>query len=348
MIKYLGSKRALMPILETLFAASGAKTAVDLFTGTTRVAAALKLQGMQVTAVDTASYSEVFSKTFIELDATLADLRELAVAVASLNQLPGTSGYFTEVFCQKARFFQVKNGQKIDSVRSVIESEYKSSWMYFPLLASLVIAADKVDSTTGVQMAYLKTWSRRSSFELELQVPELLAGGGRSIRGDAVEQAPKLGSFDLAYLDPPYNQHRYFGNYHIWETLVRWDHPEYYGIANKRIDTRSNENKSAFNSKLTLPDALSTAIAGLDVKTLVLSYNNESWLSRRELTDMCSKFETVEILDFDSKRYVGSQIGGYNKSGRLVGKPGAHRNLEHIVIAGQQQKVSAMVKALTQ
>ena len=348
MIKYLGSKRALMPVLETLFAASQARTALDLFTGTTRVAAAMKQLGMHVTAVDTASYSEVFSKTFIELDAANADLRELADAVASLNQLPGTSGYFTEVFCQKARFFQVKNGQRIDAVRSVIESDYKNSWMYFPLLASLLIAADKVDSTTGVQMAYLKTWSRRSSLELELQVPELLAGGGRSIRGDAIEQIPNLGSFDLAYLDPPYNQHRYFGNYHIWETLVRWDQPEYYGIANKRIDTRSSENKSAFNSKLTLPNALATVIAGLDVKTLVLSYNNESWLSRRELTDMCSKFEAVEILDFDSKRYVGSQIGGYNKSGRLVGKPGAHRNLEHIVIAGQEQKVSAMVKALTQ
>ena len=348
MIKYLGSKRALMPVLETLFAASKATTAVDLFTGTTRIAAAMKQLGMQVTAVDTASYSEIFSKTFIELDATGKDLSELADAVKSLNALSGTSGYFTEVFCEKARYFQPKNGQRIDAIRSVIETDYKGSWVYFPLLSSLLIAADKVDSTTGVQMAYLKTWSRRSFLDIELQVPELLAGSGRSIRGDAIEQAPNLGSFDLAYLDPPYNQHRYFGNYHIWETLVRWDQPEYYGIANKRIDTRSKENKSDFNSKLTLPAALATLISELDVKTLVLSYNNESWLSRRELTDMCSKFETVEILDFDSKRYVGSQIGGYNQSGRLVGKPGAHRNLEHIVIAGQRQIVSTMVNALSQ
>jgi adenine-specific DNA-methyltransferase len=347
-IKYLGSKRALMPILETLFAASKATTAVDLFTGTTRVAAAMKQLGMQVTAVDTASYSEIFSKTFIELDATGKDLGELADAVKSLNELSGTSGYFTEVFCEKARFFQPKNGQRIDAIRSAIETDYKGSWMYFPLLSSLLIAADKVDSTTGVQMAYLKTWSRRSFLDIELQVPELLTGSGRSIRGDAIEQTPNLGSFDLAYLDPPYNQHRYFGNYHIWETLVRWDAPEYYGVANKRIDTRSKENKSDFNSKLTLPAALATLISGLDVKTLVLSYNNESWLSRRELTDMCSKFETVEILDFDSKRYVGSQIGGYNQSGRLVGKPGAHRNLEHLVIAGELQIVSTMVKALSQ
>jgi len=347
-IKYLGSKRALMPVLETLFSASQAKTAVDLFTGTTRVAATMKQVGMEVTAIDTASYSEVFSRTFIELDVSRVNLQELSEAVRALNKLQGTSGYFTEVFCEKARYFQPKNGQRIDAIRSAIESEYKGTWMYFPLLSSLLIAADKVDSTTGVQMAYLKSWSRRSFLELDLQVPELLPGGGKAIQGDAIEQVSKLGSFDLAYLDPPYNQHRYFGNYHIWETLVRWDQPEYYGIANKRIDTRSKDNKSAFNSKLTLPAALAKVIAGLDTKTLVLSYNNESWLSRRELTDMCSRFESVEILDFDSRRYVGSQIGGYNQSGRLVGKPGAQRNLEHIVIAGQEQRVSTMVNALSQ
>jgi adenine-specific DNA-methyltransferase len=95
-----------------------------------------------------------------------------------------------------------------------------------------------------------------------------------------------------------------------------------------------------------LPSALAKLIARLDAKTLVLSYNNESWLSRRELTDMCSGFESVKILDFDSKRYVGAKIGGYNQAGELVGKPGASRNLEHIVIAGSESTVSAMVKAL--
>ena len=348
MIKYLGSKRALMPVLETLFPASGAKTALDLFTGTTRVAGAMKKAGMFVTAVDTASYSEVFSKTFIELDATAVDLPELERAVGYLNSLPGVSGYFTEVFCKKARFFQATNGEKIDAIRNAIELEFRSSWMYFPLLSSLLIAADKVDSTTGVQMAYLKTWSRRSFLQLELRVPDLLAGKGSSVRSDASEAVASIGPVDLAYLDPPYNQHRYFGNYHIWETLVRWDEPDYYGIANKRIDARDPSNKSEFNSKLTLPSALGKLISNLQAKTLVLSYNNESWLSRRELTDMCSRFEQVKILDFDSKRYVGAKIGGYNQAGELVGKPGASRNLEHIVVAGPKSTVSAMVDALAQ
>lgn len=346
MIKYLGSKRALMPVLEALFTASGATTALDLFTGTTRVAGAMKHSGMYVTAVDTASYSEVFSKTFIELDATGADTEQLQTAINYLNSVPGTEGYFTEVFCKKARFFQVANGQRIDAIREAIESEFRKSWMYYPLLASLLIAADKVDSTTGVQMAYLKTWSRRSFLDLELKIPELIAGKGSSIRADASEVTAKLAPVDLAYLDPPYNQHRYFGNYHIWETLVRWDRPEYYGIANKRIDARDSANKSEFNSKLTLPSALRKLISGLNTKTLLLSYNNESWLSRRELTDMCSQFEMVKILDFDSKRYVGAKIGGYNQAGELVGKPGASRNLEHIVIAGSERAVSDMAQAL--
>lgn len=347
MIKYLGSKRALMPVLETLFAASGASTAVDLFTGSTRVAAAMKQAGMFVTAVDTASYSEVFSKTFIELDAKQANLAELNEAVSYLNALPGLTGYFTEVFCEKARFFQIFNGERIDAIRNAIESAYKSSWMYYPLLSSLLIAADKVDSTTGVQMAYLKTWSRRSFMNLELKVPDLIEGKGQSVKSNALEAVDSIGSVDLAYLDPPYNQHRYFGNYHIWETLVRWDNPDYYGIANKRLDARDPSNKSAFNSKLTMPSALRELISNLDAKTLILSYNNESWLSRRDLTDMCSGFEEVKILDFDSKRYVGAKIGGYNQAGELVGKPGASRNLEHIVVAGSQDNVSKMLKALT-
>jgi adenine-specific DNA-methyltransferase len=61
---------------------------------------------------------------------------------------------------------------------------------------------------------------------------------------------------------------------------------------------------------------------------------------------MCSRFERVEILDFDFKRYVGSQIGGYNQSGELVGRPGAKRNLEHIVLAGSKETVERMLASL--
>ena len=38
-------------------------------------------------------------------------------------------------------------------------------------------------------------------------------------------------------------------NYHVWETLVRWDSPETYGIACKRVDARDPATMSAFNRK---------------------------------------------------------------------------------------------------
>lgn len=346
MIKYLGSKRTLIPVLSQLGQASGAKTALDLFTGTTRVAQAFKKLGMTVTASDVASYAECFGKTWIELDGESVNQGELADALAELESLPGKDGYFTQKFCVEARYFQPKNGERVDAIRERIETDYRDSWMYYPLLTSLILGADRVDSTTGIQMAFLKGWASRSGNRLELRDPELLAGVGRSIRGDALEIVKDLPAVDLAYLDPPYNQHRYFSNYHIWESLVRWDKPDTYGIANKRLDARDSEMKSPFNSKKTMSKALAQLVDDLKCDTMVLSYNNESWLSRDDLMEIASKRGHVEILDFDFKRYVGSQIGVFNKAGERVGNPGAKRNIEHIVIAGEKQTVKRMLASI--
>ena len=112
-------------------------------------------------------------------------------------------------------------------------------------MTSLIEAADRVDSTTGVQMAYVKQWAPRATKPLELRVPEFVAGGGAAHHGDACALARRLGAFDVAYIDPPYNQHRYFTNYHIWETLVAWDAPEHYGVACKRMDARATRRRRA-------------------------------------------------------------------------------------------------------
>lgn len=346
MIKYLGSKRTLVPLLSNIAAAAQAKTALDLFTGTTRVAKSFKEQGIHVTAVDTASYSEVFAKTWIELDTKAVNQRELTDAIAELNALPAKSGYFTKMFCEDARYFQPQNGERIDAIRDFIELTYSDSWLYHPLLASLLLAADRVDSTAGVQMAYLKQWSRRSNSALKLTDPVLMPGAGRAIRADALDAAPNLEAVDIAYLDPPYNQHRYFANYHIWETLVRWDAPESYGIANKRTDVRTPETKSKFNSKPAMPKAMRELMQTVKAETVVLSYNNEAWLNRDELIEMCQARGHVEIMDVDFKRYIGSQIGVYNKAGERVGTPGATRNTEHVLIAGEKSKVKQIFESV--
>ena len=366
MIKYIGSKRRLVPVLARICQASGARTALDLFTGTTRVAQAFKAQGVHVTAVDSARYAHTFARTYIEADAAATDAGALRAAVTHLNALPGKPGYVTETFSHQARFFQPHNAARIDAVRDAIDSEYAGSPLFPLLLTSLIEAADRVDSTTGVQMAYVKQWAPRSAKPLELRVPELLNGPGRAIQGDAVElasgsgAASGLGTFDLAYLDPPYNQHRYFTNYHVWETLVAWDAPEAYGVARKRLDARDPSTRSAFNSKRTMPAALASVVQSVDCELLVLSYNNESWLGLEELEAMCSTQNTagstagtarrreVATLAFDSARYVGARIGIFDPSGRKVGRVSHLSNQELLVIAGESALVRRVVEAAEQ
>jgi adenine-specific DNA-methyltransferase len=345
-IKYLGSKRRLVPVLSRLCAASGAQTALDLFTGTTRVAQAFKAQRVTVTAVDTARYAHVFAQCYIEADAAAVDLPALTAAIEHLNGLPGKPGYVHDTFAREARFFQPFNAARIDAARDAIDRDYAGSPLYPILLTSLIEAADRVDSTTGVQMAYVKQWAPRSANPLRLRVPELLPGTGRAVQGDALELAPTLGRFDLAYLDPPYNQHRYFTNYHVWETLVAWDAPEPYGVARKRVDARDPATHSAFNSKRTMPDALRRVVSSVDCELLVLSYNDESWLAVDELESLCSQGRDVATLSFDSARYVGAQIGIFDPSGVKVGRVSHLSNHELLVIAGEGSLVRHVVDAV--
>lgn len=338
-IKYLGSKRRLVPVLGEMFSASGARRALDLFTGTTRVAQEFKQRGGLLTTVDVARYSEVFARCYIETDRDRVDHDALAETLARLDALDGVPGYFTETFCTAARYLRPENGERVDAIRTAIEAEHRDSPLHPVLLTSLIEAADRVDSTVGVQMAYLKRWAPRAHNRLTLRVPELLAGTGTARRGDALELAPALGSFDLAYLDPPYNQHRYFTNYHVWETLVAGDEPEHYGVACKRIDARDDVTKSPFNRKREMPDALRSCIESVDARVVILSYNDESWISLDDLVELCARRGHVVALAFDSTRYVGAQIGVHNPAGERVGEVSHLRNLEYVLVCGEPDLV---------
>jgi adenine-specific DNA-methyltransferase len=199
-------------------------------------------------------------------------------------------------------------------------------------------------------MAYLKQWAPRADRPLALRVPELVAGPGRAVRGDACElvaEGAGLPAVDLAYLDPPYNQHRYESNYHVWETLVEWDAPIHYGIACKREDLRLPTGRSRFNRRQTMPAALAGVIGAVRADIVVLSYNNESWLALDELYEMCAGRGHVEVVGFDSARYVGARIGIHNPAGRKVGTVSHLRNTEYVLIAGERQRVRRMARAVT-
>ncbi len=342
MIKYLGSKRRLVPVLGELLDRSGADRAIDMFTGTTRVAQEWKRRGAHVTAVDCARYSAVLAECFIAVDSRSVDMAALTLLLARLRDLGGVDGYVTETFSRQARYFQEHNSRRIDAIRAAIEDLGEDHPWRSVLLSALLLAADRVDSTTGVQMAYLKSWSPRSFGQLDLRLPDLIPGAGRALRGDAVEVAASLPDAGIAYLDPPYNQHRYNGNYHVWETLVAWDAPDHYGVACKRVDLREPGSASVFNRRRDAPAALARLVREVPAEVVVISGSDEGWIGLEALADMAAVRGDVCVLAFDSKRYVGAQIGIHNQRGERVGEVGRTRNIEYVVVAGPPAQVRRM------
>lgn len=332
MIKYIGSKRTLVPRLAEIISALRPRSVLDLFSGTSRVGHALKRAGFRVLANDHNAYAATLARCYVQADRE--DLQADATRLlAELSRLPGQPGYFTDTFCVRSRFFQPKNGARVDAIREAIARKSLAPELEAVLLVALMEAADRVDSTTGVQMAYLKDWAPRAHNDLELRLPDVLPrarhGKGAAHQLDALAAAATLEA-DVAYLDPPYNQHKYLGNYHVWESLVLWDKPAVYGTACKRLDCR--DRTSAFNSKPEAPLAMQAVIDRLQARHLVVSFNNEGYFTRAAMEAMLRTRGEVLVLEHDFRRYVGAQIGIYNPQGEKVGNVGHLRNTEYIFI----------------
>ena len=337
MIKYLGSKKKL---LENIHGVIGSfpevKSVGDLFSGTSRVGHFLKSNGYRVEANDHNAYAATLATCYVQADLENWQL-EAERLVDELNQLPGSPGYFTETFCESARYFQPKNGERIDAIRERIETLNLDPELRAVMLVSLMEAADRVDSTTGIQMAYLKSWAPRAYNDLELRVPAMLPssphGKSKAMQLEAIEAVRQM-NVDLMYLDPPYNQHSYLANYHVWESLVLWDKPEVYGIANKRVDVR--DRKSTFNSKREFHESFQELLSNIGSAISVISFNNEGYISRQDMEDMLGQMHQGEakFMTFahDYPRYVGAKIGIHNKQGEKVGAVTHTENQELIYV----------------
>lgn len=341
-VKYLGSKRLLVPeIVRAIDGALGGRCGVvmDLFSGTSRVGHALKRAGHRVLANDHNAYAHTLAACYIAADRedVLADTARLVEEFNALAQGACEPGWLTRTYSERSRYFHPRNGARIEAVREAIARKGLAPELEAVLLVSLMEAADRVDSTTGVQMAYLKSWAPRALNDLELRVPDVLpraaAGKGEATRLDALEAAARSEA-DVAYLDPPYNQHSYLGNYHLWETLVRWDRPEVYGVACKREDCR--ERKSEFNSKAGCLDAMRRLVQRARAGVLVVSLNDEGYITRSEMGAMLEARGPVRVIEIDHPRYIGARIGIYNPRGEKVGTVGRLRNREYLFVAGER------------
>jgi adenine-specific DNA-methyltransferase len=339
MIKYIGSKRALLTQIAATISAAlpDGGTVCDLFSGSARVGHALKRQGFRVWSNDHNAYAHMLAIAYVQADRERW-LERAESVLAELRTVKPEAGWFTRAYCEDARFFHPDNGAVIDAMRDRIAAMALEPELEAIVLVSLMEAADRVDSTAGLQMAYMKSWASRALKPLELRMPDVLpgvaAGPCRATHADAVTLAPEVEA-DLVYLDPPYNQHSYLGNYHCWESLVLWDRPETYGVANKRIDVRTR--KSAFNSRPGIGPALQAVIEGVKAPNLVVSFNDEGYLSRDQLVQMLSARGEVQVIEIHRPRYVGARIGIHNPKGEKVGAVGRLRNVEYLFVVGEHR-----------
>lgn len=91
-----------------------------------------------------------------------------------------------------------------------------------------------VSNIAGVYAAYLKHWDKRTYNKLTLVAPHIESHRevSRCFNGDYMDVIATPA--DLLYADPPYNSREYLPNYHILETIAKYDYPEIKGITGLR------------------------------------------------------------------------------------------------------------------
>lgn len=205
-------------------------------------------------------------------------------------------------------YFQNENALKIDIIRITIEDWKNKNIIsedeFFYLLASLLNAVPFVSNITGVYGAYLKHWDNRTYNVLKLEEPKIISSKYKhiSMNNDANNIVHKY-KVDLVYLDTPYNERQYLPNYHILETIAKYDEPNIKGITGMRD---YSSQKSEYCKKNKVYDAYFDLLSKIDAKYVLISYNNEGLLSTNEMTELLKRFAkdgTFKLYEYDYKRY---------------------------------------------
>lgn len=284
----------------------------DLFAGSAIVSQFLKEKGYRVISNDIMYMSYVLARgslalngypMFVKLDMgnPFDILNSITEPLDDKNAFI-TLNYSPHEHCERM-YFQEKNAKKIDGIRQQIEHWRNEGKLYedeyFYLLAALISAVPYVANITGVYAAYLKHWDKRTYNDLSLKPLPVISSDKycESFNMDAIELCMEK-EFDLVYIDTPYNQRQYIPNYHILETVAKYDNPVIHGVTGMREYVRSD-----FCNKASAERAFFDLFAALKSKYAVVSYNNEGLLSTDTLLSIFEKFGRVKLHEYEYRRY---------------------------------------------
>ena len=330
-IKYTGSKLKIIPYILRAIEDLDIRTALDAFSGTTRVAQAFSQIGFNTTANDISDWSYVFANCYRKANKPDSYYQEY---LDELNSLQGFKGWFSEYYGGEGedgkKPFQLHNTMRLDAIREKIDEYALSYEDKCVLLTSLILAMDSVDNTLGHYAAYLSGWSPRSYNKIKLVMPKRFPINTENIvvKGDVFDVIKN--PYDLVYFDPPYGSNnekmppsrvRYASYYHIWKTIVLNDHPKLFGKANRRDDSRDTISPSIFEEyrkneegSFIAMQAIKRLIQETNANYILLSYGSGGRATKEELNDILhSNGKLISAQEIDYKKNVMSNMRWTNE-----------------------------------
>ena len=333
-MRFIGGKTLIIPyILELIKEKTiDVKSISDVFAGSGVVSREFKNLGYDVISNDLMYFSYVLLRGTVGINSKL-EFKNLGISdpIAYLNNinLENMNLDLANCFiCQNyspnggRMYFTEENALRIDFIRIQIENWYEASMInedeYFYLLTCLIEAVPFVSNITGVYGAYLKHWDKRALNNLELKNVDLSINGsiGQAYNENSNKLIENIET-DLAYYDPPYNQRQYLPNYHVLETIAKYDNPKIKGVTGLRD---YYEQKSDYCRKDSVFNAFEDLIKNTKSRYIILSYNTEGLLSHDEIISILEKYGKKNTVDYKSinyKRYKNAQTNK-NKNLREV------------------------------
>lgn len=240
------------------------------------------------------------------------DTWPLRRVLAYLETLPHKVGPFFQSYCaggEAARkYFSAENGMLAESIRTQIEIWRSAGWLtdgeWALLVATLLETMDHLANTASVYGAYLKKLKKSAQASLRLRLLSLPSADGkphRCFRQDGVKLLETLAErremIDVLYLDPPYNHRQYHANYHVLETLARWDLQQFTPRGKTGLRP-GDEQRSPFCSRREVTQAFQDVLNAAQARHILVSYNNEGLLKENDLKQLLSQKARGGPTDF--------------------------------------------------
>lgn len=316
-MNYIGSKHKLSSFLLTsIKEVVGTNLSqlifCDLFAGTGIVGRNFKPLVKQVIANDIEYYSYVLNRNYIGNHKNFNYQKKIEI----LNNLEGVKGFIFENYAENGSagrlYFSEKNGKKIDAIRLQIEhwkqTKKISKNAYFFYLASLIESADKVANTASVYGAYLKKIkkSAQKTLLIEPAIFETTINSQKVYNTNSNELIKKIKG-DILYLDPPYNARQYGSNYHLLNTIAKYDVFSPVGKTGLR-----NYFKSSYCKKNEVLKSFEDLIKMANFNYIFLSYNNEGLMSENEIKNIMAKYGKYSLKTTKYQRFKADKTKNRN------------------------------------